>query len=259
MYPTTTTESNNSTTAIKMSDFKIDYSSHPDCVLCGEKCECRWGNNPYPLAVKGVCCGRCNFKVIMARLEGLNNPQPYEFSEDDESEDEEFCDDSGVMEFIRQERRKREAEDEETCDKCGKKESECDIYEQGDNITNFATTGQMLCPDCIPCSDDEDEDEGKGKEETFDEMITRVQNEIKNGTWKPKWNCENGDCPNEFNLKDDDRHGEETLWCPECVSKFGEPRDICGRRLPDEKVCDEKVCDGQEYCKDCLEEELGMN
>ena len=39
---------------------------------------------------------------------------------------------------------------EETCDKCGKSESECDQFAYGDNITNFAETGEMLCPDCIP-------------------------------------------------------------------------------------------------------------
>lgn len=41
-------------------------------------------------------------------------------------------------------------EGEETCDKCGKTEGECDQFSYGDNITNYATTGEMLCPDCIP-------------------------------------------------------------------------------------------------------------
>jgi hypothetical protein len=42
------------------------------------------------------------------------------------------------------------------CGECGKKESEFDIYEQGENITLYIQagtarmTGTLLCPDCIP-------------------------------------------------------------------------------------------------------------
>lgn len=43
---------------------------NPRCVLCGKRCECRYGNNPYPLAEEGRCCGDCNIKVILARLQG---------------------------------------------------------------------------------------------------------------------------------------------------------------------------------------------
>ena len=39
---------------------------------------------------------------------------------------------------------------EEICSDCGKKESEIDIYKQGENITVYAQSGTLLCPDCIP-------------------------------------------------------------------------------------------------------------
>ena len=48
----------------------------PKCCLCGRECEDIYGNNPYPLAQKGVCCNECNQHVIMARmvtLEGVKN------------------------------------------------------------------------------------------------------------------------------------------------------------------------------------------
>ena len=47
-------------------------------------------------------------------------------------------------------------EEVEACVRCGKKESECDVYDQGNNLSTYAPTGELLCPDCIPC-DDEDE------------------------------------------------------------------------------------------------------
>jgi len=36
------------------------------------------------------------------------------------------------------------------CSDCGRGESEIDIYKQGENITLYAQSGTLLCPDCIP-------------------------------------------------------------------------------------------------------------
>lgn len=41
---------------------------NPKCCLCGRECENEWGNNPWPLAEKGVCCDECNDKVVAARI-----------------------------------------------------------------------------------------------------------------------------------------------------------------------------------------------
>ena len=38
------------------------------CVLCGDICECDYGNNPYPLSDTGRCCNNCNKSVIQARV-----------------------------------------------------------------------------------------------------------------------------------------------------------------------------------------------
>lgn len=37
------------------------------CCICGKTFE-GYGNNPWPLAEKGLCCDSCYFKVIQARL-----------------------------------------------------------------------------------------------------------------------------------------------------------------------------------------------
>jgi hypothetical protein len=45
------------------------YEPKPTCVLCKKRCECKYGNNPAPVATEGVCCDRCNStKVIPARI-----------------------------------------------------------------------------------------------------------------------------------------------------------------------------------------------
>jgi hypothetical protein len=42
------------------------------CVLCGVSLNPRDGNNPYPLAEDGACCGKCNeTKVIPARIRAI--------------------------------------------------------------------------------------------------------------------------------------------------------------------------------------------
>lgn len=49
---------------------------YPKCCLCGGDCDDIYGNNPFPLANKGVCCNKCNQHVIMARMvtiEGVKN------------------------------------------------------------------------------------------------------------------------------------------------------------------------------------------
>jgi hypothetical protein len=47
----------------------IMAESNPVCVLCKKLCDCKYGNNPQPLASEGVCCNECNQKVILARVE----------------------------------------------------------------------------------------------------------------------------------------------------------------------------------------------
>tara|TARA_R100001082_G_scaffold109667_1_gene87388 strand:- start:203 stop:505 length:303 start_codon:yes stop_codon:yes gene_type:complete len=37
-----------------------------------------------------------------------------------------------------------------SCSNCGRLEHEIDVYQQGENITLYAQTGTLLCPDCIP-------------------------------------------------------------------------------------------------------------
>ena len=44
------------------------YPDRPNCCLCGNKTECPFGNNPAPIARKGVCCGECNNVVIFVRM-----------------------------------------------------------------------------------------------------------------------------------------------------------------------------------------------
>jgi hypothetical protein len=45
------------------------YKPNPICVLCKKHCECKYGNNPDPVATEGVCCDRCNLtRVIPARI-----------------------------------------------------------------------------------------------------------------------------------------------------------------------------------------------
>ena len=45
--------------------------NHPICCLCDKVCECKYGNNPAPLATKGRCCHACNQKVIEKRIESI--------------------------------------------------------------------------------------------------------------------------------------------------------------------------------------------
>lgn len=42
-----------------------------DCVLCGRHVEGVWGNDPWPLAERGYCCGGCNDRVVEARLANI--------------------------------------------------------------------------------------------------------------------------------------------------------------------------------------------
>lgn len=42
------------------------------CCICGKEIK-GYGNNPYPVKEKGVCCDECNYKyIIPARLVGIN-------------------------------------------------------------------------------------------------------------------------------------------------------------------------------------------
>ena len=43
---------------------------HFKCVLCNEVFA-GWGNNAGPLA-EGLCCGNCNYRVMMARMSGAD-------------------------------------------------------------------------------------------------------------------------------------------------------------------------------------------
>lgn len=42
--------------------------SNPICCICGRTCESPYGNNPWPIKDKGVCCDECNYEVILARF-----------------------------------------------------------------------------------------------------------------------------------------------------------------------------------------------
>lgn len=42
--------------------------THPECVICGNLCENKFGNNPEPLKESGRCCDKCNRDVIIARV-----------------------------------------------------------------------------------------------------------------------------------------------------------------------------------------------
>ena len=43
------------------------------CCICGKKFK-GYGNNPWPILEKGVCCDECNLsKVIAARFEMASN------------------------------------------------------------------------------------------------------------------------------------------------------------------------------------------
>lgn len=51
---------------------------NPKCCLCGRECENQWGNNPWPLAEKGVCCDDCNDLVTATRLSKITGEDPGE-------------------------------------------------------------------------------------------------------------------------------------------------------------------------------------
>lgn len=47
-------------------------SKRNECVLCGKEFT-GYGNNPWPVAKKGVCCDECNFEIVLpARLAGTS-------------------------------------------------------------------------------------------------------------------------------------------------------------------------------------------
>ena len=47
-------------------------AGNPICCFCGDRCECKYGNNPAPVAEEGRCCDDCNqHKVIPARFNML--------------------------------------------------------------------------------------------------------------------------------------------------------------------------------------------
>ena len=67
---------------------------NPSCCLCGEICDCPYGNNPFPLATDGVCCSACNSsKVIPARMKGIISTK---ILKDDAEARERFQDDCMV-------------------------------------------------------------------------------------------------------------------------------------------------------------------
>tara|TARA_R110000796_G_scaffold7331_7_gene25201 strand:+ start:892 stop:1707 length:816 start_codon:yes stop_codon:yes gene_type:complete len=41
---------------------KVEY---PECVICGDTCECQYGNNPQPVKDTGKCCNKCNASVVI--------------------------------------------------------------------------------------------------------------------------------------------------------------------------------------------------
>lgn len=56
-------------------------TTNPTCCLCGRECENQWGNNPWPLAQKGVCCDDCNDLVTATRLSRITGEDPGEICE----------------------------------------------------------------------------------------------------------------------------------------------------------------------------------
>jgi hypothetical protein len=59
----------------------VPKPENPTCCMCSKTCENEWGNNPAPLATKGVCCNECNQKVLLVRMGMLkiNKDGEYEF------------------------------------------------------------------------------------------------------------------------------------------------------------------------------------
>jgi len=59
----------------------VPKPENPTCCMCSKTCENEWGNNPAPVATKGVCCNECNQKVILVRMGMLkiNKDGEYEF------------------------------------------------------------------------------------------------------------------------------------------------------------------------------------
>ena len=49
----------------------IKKTDFPECVICGDTCECEYGNNPAPVKDEGKCCNKCNANVVIpARMMG---------------------------------------------------------------------------------------------------------------------------------------------------------------------------------------------
>lgn len=55
----------------------------------------------------------------------------------------------------------------------------------------------------------------------------------------------------------------ENMWLCEVCNKYKMEclgkRKVCGRKISGGDICDEYATYGYEYCKDCMEQELGMN
>lgn len=67
---------------------------------------------------------------------------------------------------------KAEIHDEDTyrckncvCDECGNIEEQCSVYERGNNLTIYAPTGHVFCPDCMPYDEEDDDDSDDGFED----------------------------------------------------------------------------------------------
>lgn len=45
------------------------------CCICGEKVK-EYGNNPYPVKLKGMCCDKCNREVVIpTRIKALKQKE----------------------------------------------------------------------------------------------------------------------------------------------------------------------------------------
>lgn len=42
-----------------------EASPFPQCVICLNPCDCKYGNIPWPVATEGVCCDNCNRTVVL--------------------------------------------------------------------------------------------------------------------------------------------------------------------------------------------------
>jgi hypothetical protein len=62
----------------------LEEACNPICCFCGNECEDKHGNNPFPSTVSGRCCDNCNASVVLpARFNGLFKSLAKKMEEDE--------------------------------------------------------------------------------------------------------------------------------------------------------------------------------